>query len=129
MGLSLPFPVKVCFKPGIGNTPGCRALTRQSLDRMCSRAKCTILHKISNDYLDAYVLSESSLFVYPRKASGRARASMREMRNYPLSLAPPFVSLLIKHQVFDAASVDRLLVLSRVPTAQKDACSLLYYSK
>lgn len=58
---------QVCFKPGIGSTAGCRALTRPSLDRMCSRAKCTILHQISNDYLDAYVLSESSLFVYPHK--------------------------------------------------------------
>lgn len=60
---------QVCFKPGIGNPRGCRALTRLSLDRMCLRAKCTILHQISNDYLDAYVLSESSLFVYPHKAS------------------------------------------------------------
>eukprot|EP00752_Nemacystus_decipiens_P012149 g10768.t1 len=59
--------LEVCFKPGIGSTAGCRALTRPSLDRMCSRAKCTILHQISNDYLDAYVLSESSLFVYPHK--------------------------------------------------------------
>ncbi|CAM9496861.1 unnamed protein product [Ectocarpus sp. 13 AM-2016] len=59
--------LEVCFKPGIGNPQGCRALTRKSLDRMCSRAKCTILHQISNDYLDAYVLSESSLFVYPHK--------------------------------------------------------------
>lgn len=60
---------QVCFKPGIGNPQGCRALTRLSLDRMCLRAKCTILHQISNDYLDAYVLSESSLFVYPHKVS------------------------------------------------------------
>lgn len=59
--------LEVCFKPGIGKPEGCRALTRLSLDRMCSRAKCTILHQISNDYLDAYVLSESSLFVYPHK--------------------------------------------------------------
>eukprot|EP00904_Undaria_pinnatifida_P002071 jgi/Undpi1/11865/HiC_scaffold_4.g01564.m1 len=59
--------LEVCFKPGIGKPQGCRALTRLSLDRMCSRAKCTILHQISNDYLDAYVLSESSLFVYPHK--------------------------------------------------------------
>ncbi|CAN0438267.1 unnamed protein product, partial [Ectocarpus sp. 12 AP-2014] len=63
--------LEVCFKPGIGNPQGCRALTRKSLDRMCSRAKCTILHQISNDYLDAYVLSESSLFVYPHKASAQ----------------------------------------------------------
>lgn len=60
---------QVCFKPNIGNPQGCRALTRRSLDRMCLRAKCTILHQISNDYLDAYVLSESSLFVYPHKVS------------------------------------------------------------
>ncbi|CAM9940646.1 unnamed protein product [Scytosiphon promiscuus] len=59
--------LEVCFKPGIGSQQGCRGLTRLSLDRMCSRAKCTILHQISNDYLDAYVLSESSLFVYPHK--------------------------------------------------------------
>ncbi|CAM9967752.1 unnamed protein product [Pylaiella littoralis] len=59
--------LEVCFKPGIGKPAGCRALTRLSLDRMCSRAKCNILHQISNDYLDAYVLSESSLFVYPHK--------------------------------------------------------------
>lgn len=75
------FSEQVCFKPGIGNRQGCRALTRLSLDRMCSRAKCNILHQISNDYLDAYVLSESSLFVYPHKASAKDRSSMRETRN------------------------------------------------
>ncbi|CAM9159439.1 unnamed protein product [Choristocarpus tenellus] len=59
--------LEVCFKPGIGHLLGCRGLTRQSLDRICRRAKCTILHKISNNHLDAYVLSESSLFVYAHK--------------------------------------------------------------
>lgn len=43
---------------------GLRTLTRQDLDKVCKRARCTILSSISNQYLDAYVLSESSLFVY-----------------------------------------------------------------
>ena len=44
---------------------GLRRLPRSDLDRICERARCTILSCVSNRYLDAYVLSESSLFVYP----------------------------------------------------------------
>ena len=44
---------------------GLRRLNRADLDRICARARCTILSCVSNQYLDAYVLSESSLFVYP----------------------------------------------------------------
>jgi len=44
---------------------GLRRMNREDLDRICSRARCTILSSVSNAYLDAYVLSESSLFVYP----------------------------------------------------------------
>eukprot|EP00521_Asterionellopsis_glacialis_P008142 CAMPEP_0195287658 /NCGR_PEP_ID=MMETSP0707-20130614/4629_1 /TAXON_ID=33640 /ORGANISM="Asterionellopsis glacialis, Strain CCMP134" /LENGTH=468 /DNA_ID=CAMNT_0040347435 /DNA_START=179 /DNA_END=1585 /DNA_ORIENTATION=+ len=44
---------------------GLRRLGRHDLDRICARARCTILSQLSNKYLDAYVLSESSLFVYP----------------------------------------------------------------
>jgi S-adenosylmethionine decarboxylase len=43
---------------------GMRLLCRQDLDAVCKRARCTILSSLSNKYLDAYVLSESSLFVY-----------------------------------------------------------------
>mmetsp|Transcript_18926 Transcript_18926/g.24347 ORF Transcript_18926/g.24347 Transcript_18926/m.24347 type:complete len:462 (+) Transcript_18926:221-1606(+) len=44
---------------------GLRCLSRPDLDRICERARCTILSSVSNRYLDAYILSESSLFVYP----------------------------------------------------------------
>lgn len=44
---------------------GLRQLGRRDLDRICARARCTILSSISNQYVDAYVLSESSLFIYP----------------------------------------------------------------
>jgi S-adenosylmethionine decarboxylase len=44
---------------------GLRLLSREDIDRICARARCTILSVVSNRYLDAYVLSESSLFIYP----------------------------------------------------------------
>lgn len=45
---------------------GLRRLTRVDLDRICERARCTILSSVSNRFVDAYVLSESSLFIYPQ---------------------------------------------------------------
>jgi S-adenosylmethionine decarboxylase len=44
---------------------GLRRLERADIEAICARARCTILSSMSNRYLDAYVLSESSLFVYP----------------------------------------------------------------
>lgn len=59
--------LEVCFRPGVGPERGCRVLTRPQLDVLCQQARCTILNQISNQYQDAYVLSESSLFVWPYK--------------------------------------------------------------
>lgn len=64
--------LEVCFRSNkIGPAPfsvngkiGLRTLAKSDLDLVCKRARCTILSSISNQYLDAYVLSESSLFVY-----------------------------------------------------------------
>ena len=59
--------MEVCFIPGIGDERGLRALSRKKLDYLCTEAKCSILSKVSNSYMDAYVLSESSLFVYKHR--------------------------------------------------------------
>jgi S-adenosylmethionine decarboxylase len=59
--------MEVVFSPNIGHEDGLRALTREQLDYLCTQAKCTILSKISSSYMDAYVLSESSLFVYKHR--------------------------------------------------------------
>jgi len=57
--------LEVQFTPTTPTTLGLRSLSRKILDKICLRARCTIISKVSNAYLDAYVLSESSLFIYP----------------------------------------------------------------
>lgn len=59
--------MEVVFRADKGAVDGLRSLSRAQLDNLCTKAKCTILSKISNSYLDAYVLSESSLFVYKHR--------------------------------------------------------------
>jgi S-adenosylmethionine decarboxylase len=46
---------------------GIRALSRDQLDEILKPAECTIVDSLSNEQVDSYVLSESSLFVYAYK--------------------------------------------------------------
>jgi len=58
------------FEGGIFSDPsglGLRALSKDQLDEILNPAECTIVDSLSNDYVDSYVLSESSLFVYAYK--------------------------------------------------------------
>jgi len=63
--------LEICFfQPGIFADPegrGLRALTKSQLDEILTPAACTIVSSLSNDDVDSYVLSESSLFVYAYK--------------------------------------------------------------
>ena len=59
--------IEVCFRPNVGHENGLRALSREQLDILCEKARCSIISKISSNYMDAYVLSESSLFIYKHK--------------------------------------------------------------
>ncbi|KAL1361061.1 hypothetical protein HN51_006430 [Arachis hypogaea] len=47
-----------------GQGLGLRALSKAHLDEILEPAQCTIVSSLSNDDVDSYVLSESSLFVY-----------------------------------------------------------------
>ncbi|GMT27393.1 hypothetical protein PFISCL1PPCAC_18690 [Pristionchus fissidentatus] len=44
-----------------------RSIPRQEWDALCELAACRILHAMSNECMDSYVLSESSLFVSDRR--------------------------------------------------------------
>lgn len=58
------------FHPGLFSDPegkGLRSLTKSQLDEILTPAECTIVSSLSNEDVDSYVLSESSLFVYPYK--------------------------------------------------------------
>lgn len=57
-------------KPGVFTNPegkGLRSLSKAQLDEFLEPAECTIVSSLSNKYVDSYVLSESSLFVYADK--------------------------------------------------------------
>ncbi len=62
--------LEVDFVPNHASTDqgrGLRVLTRQDWDEILGLAQCKILSKIENHACDAFVLSESSLFVYAYK--------------------------------------------------------------
>ncbi|KEH21806.1 S-adenosylmethionine decarboxylase proenzyme [Medicago truncatula] len=58
------------FENGFFSDPaglGLRALSKDQIDEILKPAECTIVDSLSNDDVDSYVLSESSLFIYAYK--------------------------------------------------------------
>jgi hypothetical protein len=55
--------LEIDFVPTEGPARGLREITRAQWDAVLTDARCTILNSMSNERLDSYVLSESSLFV------------------------------------------------------------------
>ncbi|KAL1189633.1 S-adenosylmethionine decarboxylase proenzyme 3 [Cardamine amara subsp. amara] len=76
---------------------GLRALTKSQLDEILNPAECTIVSSLSNSFLDSYVLSESSLFVYPYKIIIKTCGTTKLLLSIPyiLSLADS-LSLTVK---------------------------------
>ncbi|GJP49097.1 hypothetical protein CLOM_g8357 [Closterium sp. NIES-68] len=62
---------------------GLRSASRAALDAMLDDAQCTIVSKMSNEHLDAYVLSESSLFVFPTRAVIKTCGTTRLLNAIP----------------------------------------------
>jgi len=60
--------LEVIFRVNENNSEGLRQYKSNDWQKqVLNQAKCTILNVTSNEFFDAYVLSESSLFVFPYK--------------------------------------------------------------
>lgn len=74
------------FEPGIFVDPegtGLRALSKSELDEILGPAECTIVDSLANEYVDSYVLSESSLFVYSYKIIIKTCGTTKLLRAIP----------------------------------------------
>jgi len=58
---------EVCFKKNFDNLEGLRSYNKDQWQEMLNFSACTIISVKNNENFDAYVLSESSLFVWPFK--------------------------------------------------------------
>ncbi|KAJ1435432.1 S-adenosylmethionine decarboxylase [Sesbania bispinosa] len=77
------------FECGVFSDPGglgLRALTKEQLDEILKPAQCTIVSSLSNDHVDSYVLSESSLFVYPYKVIIKTCGTTKLLLSIPVIL-------------------------------------------
>nr|BAP47514.1 S-adenosylmethionine decarboxylase [Gentiana triflora] len=77
------------FEPNMFSDPngfGLRSLTKAQLDEILEPAECTIVASLSNKQLDSYVLSESSLFVYPYKIIMKTCGTTKLLLSIPVIL-------------------------------------------
>jgi S-adenosylmethionine decarboxylase len=59
--------LEIDFSENLSRPHGLRHINKDQWQEVLTLAKCTIISHTKNEFFDSYVLSESSLFVYPNK--------------------------------------------------------------
>jgi len=76
--------LEIDFWPSVNADPrGLRLITRDRWQEMLNEAKCTIISQRSNAFFDSFILSESSLFVYPTKVMVKTCGTTTLLRVIP----------------------------------------------
>ncbi|KAL5701603.1 adenosylmethionine decarboxylase [Ranunculus cassubicifolius] len=75
-----------------GNDPmkigiGLRQLEFELLEEVLDAVQCTVVAAVGNSFFDAYVLSESSLFVYPTKIIIKTCGTTQLLKSIPLLIS------------------------------------------
>ncbi|CAL5097039.1 unnamed protein product [Urochloa decumbens] len=84
--LELVFSLPVCDDDNVRARHGLRLLPVGALREALDAAQCAVVSAAGNAALDAYVLSESSLFVYPSRAVLKTCGTTRLLRAVPALL-------------------------------------------
>lgn len=62
---------------------GLRSLSKVQLEEILEPAKCKIVSSLSNEFVDSYLLRESSLFVYPHKIIIKTCGTIKLLQSIP----------------------------------------------
>eukprot|EP01115_Flamella_aegyptia_P006136 TRINITY_DN2582_c0_g1_i2.p1 TRINITY_DN2582_c0_g1~~TRINITY_DN2582_c0_g1_i2.p1 ORF type:complete len:343 (-),score=93.48 TRINITY_DN2582_c0_g1_i2:8-1036(-) len=79
--------LEVCFKRNYDRPEGLRSYTKDQWQEMLNFSACTIISTKKNEYFDSYVLSESSLFVWPFKLMIKTCGTTTLLRILPTLLS------------------------------------------
>ncbi|OVA04420.1 S-adenosylmethionine decarboxylase [Macleaya cordata] len=66
---------------------GLRRIDFESIEEVLDAVQCTVVSAVGNQYFDAYVLSESSLFVYPTKIIIKTCGTTQLLKSIPIMLS------------------------------------------
>ncbi|XP_072953603.1 S-adenosylmethionine decarboxylase proenzyme-like [Typha angustifolia] len=89
--------LEITFSEAPEGRRGLRELSLAQIDSVLDLAQCSIVSQLSNTSFDSYVLSESSLFVYPHKIILKTCGTTKLLHSVPriLELAEEHLSLAV----------------------------------